>query len=656
MFRCVNCNISCKTARGLHRHSSMCVLSAPSASSSSAPSVSSSSSSSADAKETPAYRGPQCFHPMEIYQECMANSPEERDYNDDNVEDEETVIPDMSWQYMRLEAETSTESNDFPLGHPDYECYNKPMTTYKTLQEKLFTNTCGVGALNSNNIDEFRIHANVPDADPLLRLRLSEFGSQANLSRDNGNELLRLIKLFNPRETVPVCWETLLRKAKIETNIYSYCSTEVPWPPSWNMDSWNSGRAPDKVVIRVRDPVEMLAYQCIDPILQFQWRNDIKYEYTEERIEGTQTRTYGDLMSSPWGKENQEHIRQKHTDPTGILMPVILYSDGIVVDKNSNQKLNSALGTCGNYSHELMKQNRAKFCLGNIPVIFGVSGQCVIDHIISQGYSKTAAEKKYRMFHLHIERAFWREIVACIKHVNTRGAYMYILGKGLCTVYTNMTPPLGDEPDLKRKCGVYEGAATCACIRCEYPLRSRIPYDPEIHPKRNAADIIQCCAQAEHLMQKLERNNGYRLSSEEKKTVDALHSKSIHPMKNAFHDPNLLGINNSIYDVTADPYHVFLAGIFKNGTTQIASVIDCISKDPAFKSSKSIVDAKLVLFPSMPHMPHLGWTTFQKGLTELATKKSKSAKGKGSSSAGGYRSSCFSAALMQLYFTVSVIT
>jgi hypothetical protein len=634
MLTCQICSKDFNSCRGLLRHQFYC-----------------SGIALSDGKNTPGYPGPQSFDAATYLQECLPTA-QDFEMDDDFYEDEDTVVPNMSWQYVRLEAQQPIEGgNDYPLGHPDHES-TSPLSTYKTLQETLYTNTCGMDAINAANIEDYQNLAQVPNPDALIRLKLHEFGKKTKLSRDHGNELLDLIKLFDPRKDVPNSWKTLIRQAKMETKMYKYSKKDVPWPISWKMDSWNTtlfGPVPDKVVIRVRDPVELLAYQCVDPQVQFLWQHEIRYEYSLEFNETTGSQSLGDLLTTPWAKENQDNIRLK--DPTGILMPIMLYSDGVVVDKNSRQKLNSVLATCGNYGYELMKQNEAKFLLGNMPVISGVSEECVISHIIEQGYAKTKAEKMYRLFNLHIERAFWAEIVSCIKHANGRGAYMYILGRGLCTVYPIMTPPLGDEPDLKRKCGIYEGAATHACISCEYPLRAGVPYDPDIHRKRNPTHIIQQCAEAETIMQRYGPNS--RMSRQDKDIIDALKEKSVHPMRNVFHEPDLLGVNSSIYDVTADPFHVFLAGICKNGTVQITSIVDRISQDNTFKSSKSVMDGNLLKFPSMPHMPHLGWTTFQNGLSHLATKKSKSEKGKGTSSAGGYRSSCFSAALMQLQFAVS---
>jgi aspartokinase-like uncharacterized kinase len=38
-----------------------------------------------------------------------------------------------------------------------------------------------------------------------------------------------------------------------------------------------------------------------------------------------------------------------------------------------------------------------------------------------------------------------------------------------------------------------------------------------------------------------------------------------------------LGIGSSIYDVTSDSFHVFLAGIMKFGTIAICTIVDIIS-------------------------------------------------------------------------------
>jgi hypothetical protein len=43
----------------------------------------------------------------------------------------------------------------------------------------------------------------------------------------------------------------------------------------------------------------MLAYQCVDPILQFGWKNHIKYNYTQQHIEGTTNALLDELMTTP---------------------------------------------------------------------------------------------------------------------------------------------------------------------------------------------------------------------------------------------------------------------------------------------------------------------------------------------------------------------
>jgi hypothetical protein len=277
------------------------------------------------------------------------------------------------------------------------------------------------------------------------------------------------------------------------------------------------------------------------------------------------------------------------------------------------------MGTCGNFDFELMTKDIAKFSIGNIPEIKDISNATLINHLVENGYSKSFAKKEIQNFNLFIEQSFWKEVVESCRQVSENGAYMHILGLGLRVVFPVFTSPVGDDPALKRQCLIYEGHTNHPCINCEYPLRAGVFYDSNIHKHRNAAEIISNCQHADDAIKKM-NNNNRKLSKPSKSIIEKLQQKSIHPMCNAFHQDNVLGIGSSIYDVTSDSFHVFLAGIMKSGTIAICTIVDTIHNG----SNNGVLDARLNQFWAVPHMKYLSWTKFKRGLSELATKKSKS--------------------------------
>ena len=52
-----------------------------------------------------------------------------------------------------------------------------------------------------------------------------------------------------------------------------------------------------------------------------------------------------DVMSSDWAKEAQAEIHK--IDPNGILLPIILYSDGVALGQHMNTYLCPVMDTLG---------------------------------------------------------------------------------------------------------------------------------------------------------------------------------------------------------------------------------------------------------------------------------------------------------------------
>ena len=96
----------------------------------------------------------------------------------------------------------------------------------------------------------------------------------------------------------------------------------------------------------MRDVLQLIADQCVSPFIQFLWNEDIQrvcYRKQNDKNEYV----YSDVMSSDWANESQAEICLQ--DKNGILLPIMLYYDGVAPDKNMNTSLSPVMGTLGWY-------------------------------------------------------------------------------------------------------------------------------------------------------------------------------------------------------------------------------------------------------------------------------------------------------------------
>ena len=63
----------------------------------------------------------------------------------------------------------------------------------------------------------------------------------------------------------------MTRAINDQCKYYSYQKFTIAFPEHWEMDKWKSRNAscPEELVIRIRDPQELIADQCVNPIIQF---------------------------------------------------------------------------------------------------------------------------------------------------------------------------------------------------------------------------------------------------------------------------------------------------------------------------------------------------------------------------------------------------
>jgi len=139
----------------------------------------------------------------------------------------------------------------------------------------------------------------------------------------------------------------------------------IPFPSHWEMDKWDSinGPIPANVVIRVRDPLDLIADQCVNPIIHFLLKEYVHincYSKTNNNNE----KVVCDIMSSEWAHKNVEEIHQ--IDPNGSLLPILFHVDGVCIGMNGKANVAPVMMTLGWHSEELFKQDISKMVIGYI--------------------------------------------------------------------------------------------------------------------------------------------------------------------------------------------------------------------------------------------------------------------------------------------------
>jgi hypothetical protein len=368
------------------------------------------------------------------------------------------------------------------------------------------------------------------------------------------------------------------------------------------------------------------------------------------------------LSSSNWFKQTEAEVRERH--PRACLLPIILYHDGVNV--GNYQNVTSVLGTCGNYSDEMQRKDKGKFSLGFITNIDMLKLPNILDHLVSVGFNKTAALNEIRRFTLYVNQEFWRLTTKGIRDHYEDGVKLKLLGDRVYQFIPCVPFMVGDDPAQHLVSGVMSNNANRSCIHCMFRQKDRRKYDRRIYPNRDALDITFKCAAAEAIHERKRKweleelsseangkslkRNRFVINDDERAILGSLDDMSVVPMKNAFHSV-YMGSNNSIYNTPPDPFHVFCAGLMKSAVLWIVTIIACIA-DIENNNAITLVDQRLKDYPYTPVLPHLVNTFFNKGLTSIATKKSKDEKSQATGTGQGYRSSWWVCALIQLFFCI----
>jgi len=156
--------------------------------------------------------------------------------------------------------------------------------------------------------------------------------------RDNLLELIKdFIKSYYQNSEVskhtPDLWKSVTRFINQQTSFYTCENTTFPFPEHWVMDKLDCNNAPPPRVdeIRIRDPMKFIVDQCVNAIIHFLWKEYVHINYHIKRNYHNED-VHSDIMSTEWARKTLEYI--KKIDPNGLLLPRILYADGVNIDMN----------------------------------------------------------------------------------------------------------------------------------------------------------------------------------------------------------------------------------------------------------------------------------------------------------------------------------
>ena len=523
---------------------------------------------------------------------------------------------------------------------------------------------------NNSNVDDINAHESLDiqqfkmcleDFEPKRfdTLKCYLFAKSCNMSRANGDELLQLIRHFSPSSDLclPKAWKSVTRAISEQTKFYNCHMETIPFPSHWEMDKWDikNGPCPEKVVIRVRDPLELIADQCVNPIIHFLWKDYVHiecYSKTNNRNE----KVFCDIMSSEWARKTLEEIRE--IDPNGLLLPLLFYADGVSIGMNGKANVTPVMMTLGWYSEELFKQDISKMVIGYIDKLSDISDEILIKHLHEvKRFSRTKCEENIKYFKKQVFFKFWEVTLHSINTAANRGILVKIIGHEEPKIlFPRIAFHAGDDPAQHEVAAIKCGSnVRHNCIRCMYNSKECGQYNPEVDNFRDMT-IIQQIQDGEKTF--LKYLKGERYTSEESNSLKDLQVKGYHTICNPFFNAPF-GYDNHIYKSPTDIMHLFACGLIKS-VLQWTLIIICeirshsaVDKSNPFSNNTGLFDKRLREFPNVPKVPHVEWCKFKDGLIYIAQSKSTLEKSYATGSGGGFRSSEYIPALIQSFFAVS---
>ena len=84
----------------------------------------------------------------------------------------------------------------------------------------------------------------------------------------------------------------------------------IPYPIEWQLEKLSYPVPLEELVILVRDPIELISYQLVDPVLQFQWKEHIAYDAFVKTNDKNE-RVISDTITTPWAHKMETMIKLK---------------------------------------------------------------------------------------------------------------------------------------------------------------------------------------------------------------------------------------------------------------------------------------------------------------------------------------------------------
>lgn len=382
---------------------------------------------------------PHCSYPFKC-QRSLANHLRHQCYglnllphsNPNNDDNDNLVIADSSIP-VGVTSDVHIENPPVADVEGTSDCHFN-LNKYTKYQYDFFDKTFSVATLAALTKQDFESSvkaAYTTNTDQLMtRMRLYSFSMKHNLSQKAMGELLSIFQGSKPEVKTPLCGKTLDRFANKATFDFNdtILQSELPLPKEWEMETWipaNHGPRPKSIRLRVRNPIICIAHQLINPELMLGHGEEHRHYRPYFQTNRTGDRLYSDLMSSVWAEKTADEL----LGPDEILLPLILYDDGVNLNKVGTSSCNPVQGTLGIFSDEIMRKPCAKMCFGYIPSAKECFNEdLVMAHLMSRGHAKKQALDMIQLFKFEIRNAFWDLLLTPLREVSKEGVVLFVLG------------------------------------------------------------------------------------------------------------------------------------------------------------------------------------------------------------------------------------
>jgi hypothetical protein len=216
---------------------------------------------------------------------------------------------------------------------------------------------------------------------------------------------------------------------KQQIDSFPIYSIVVDYPVEWLLEK-SKYEPLRKITIDYIDPMELVASFLIDPRLMIIHKSEIKFKYSNIKDNKNNT-CFGDLFTSEFAKDNEEYINQTHPQNPGLLLPIILYWDGVNVADIGNVNVDTVMISLGNFSDKLMTNDVTKKVICYLPTLSSIESSTLLQHLQDIGITKTEAKIQMMLFKRLIFSTFWNHVLNSINMCWNRGVELHIIGKGI---------------------------------------------------------------------------------------------------------------------------------------------------------------------------------------------------------------------------------